>query len=82
MIASLKAWFLGVTAAILAGLIIALRVVTNQRDEAEQRANTIKERIKQRDRVIQADQKAKQEGETHVEKAVERARSGSRDHFE
>lgn len=78
---------------ILSGLIgvlyIAVRIVSGQKqaaqhraDQAERKAENAEARIVQRQKAEAANQQAKVTGEENVEKAVERARSGDRRHFE
>lgn len=89
MFSRLWKWLAAAGGAVITVLIIALNWTRRQRDKAEEhadrqkeRADTAETRIKQRDRVRQADKDAKRKGEQDVEKAVDRARSGRRDHFE
>lgn len=79
----------GAAAGLTAILYGMLKWTQHQRAKAEakaaaqtQRANTAEERIDQRTRADDASRTAKEEGDKHVEQALERARTGRRDHFE
>jgi len=85
----IKSYGLLILGALSGALYFALRVVSAQKrsaqeraEQAEHRAETAEARTKQQQKAEAANQQAKIEGEEHVEKAVERARSGDRRHFE
>lgn len=85
----LKVWALAAVG-ILAGVLYALLGITKrQRDKAreeserqERRAETAEARNQQRQQADKASQTAKEEGDKRVQEAVDRARTGRRDHFE
>ena len=54
----------------------------DERDEHESRADSAEHVVRSRDRADKAASKAKEEGDAEVQDAVDRARAGSRDHFE
>lgn len=82
--------WLSIAMGLLVTLLTALlRLTAHQKKAAyeraahqERRADTAEARIKQRQRADEASQTAKQEGDRRVEEAVDRARTGRRDHFE
>lgn len=89
MFSGVKAWLYGAAGLVLAGLLAALKIVGIQRDRAREsakteaaRADTAEKRIEQRQKADAASSTAKEEGEKHVQEAVDRARGGKRDHFE
>lgn len=84
----IKSYAVVILSALIGIMYVALRVVAGQKEsaqkratEAEHRADTAEARAAQRQKADEADTQAKAEGEKHVEEAVTRARSGSRDHF-
>ena len=85
----IKSYVVIILGALTGVLYVALRVVARQKrsaqeraEQAERRAETAEARARQQHKAEAANQQAKIEGEEHVEKAVERARSGDRRHFE
>lgn len=76
-------------AGIAAGLWFLLQLTQRQRDRArlqaerqKRRAATAEQRIDQRRQADQASRQAKEEGDANVQEAIDRARTGRRDHFE
>lgn len=89
MFSGIKAWLYGAVGLVIAGLVAALKIVGLQRDNAKRkaeaeatRADTAEKRIEQRQKADTASSAAKEEGEKNVQEAVDRARTGKRDHFE
>lgn len=89
MLSKLWQWLAAMLGVIAAYALVLLKVRERQLDDArddakesEQRADTAETRIEQRDKANEANAQAKEEGDRHVQEAVDRARSGSRDHFE
>lgn len=88
MFSSIKQWLAAAFAAIVAGLLFALKIVGGQRDRAREharreaeRADTAEKRIEKRKQADDASYQAKAEGDKRVQEAIERARDGKRDHF-
>lgn len=89
MFSGIKTWLYGAVGLVIAGLVAALKIVGLQRDNAKRkseaeatRADTAEKRIEQRHKADTASSTAKEEGEKNVQEAVDRARTGKRDHFE
>ncbi len=89
MFSQIKAWIAAAVAGVIGVLAALLKITQIQRDNArreaeiaKQQAETLEARIKQRQAAEEASAKAKAEGDKLVQEAVERARSGRRDHFE
>lgn len=89
MFSGIKAWLYGAVGLLIAALVAALKIVGLQRDNAKRkaeaeatRADTAEKRIEQRQKADTASSTAKEEGEKNVQEAVDRARTGKRDHFE
>lgn len=88
MLDNLKRWLSAAFAAIVAGLLLALKIISGQRDKAREqakrdseRADTAEKRIENRKQAYDASDQAKAEGDRRVKEAVDRARAGNRDHF-
>lgn len=88
MFTNIRQWIGAFVAAVMAGLLIAVRVISGQRDRArekakreEERAATAEKRIEKRKQADDASYKAKAEGDKRVQEAIDRARDGKRDHF-
>jgi len=85
----IKTYAVLILSALSGVLYVALQIVSGQKrsaqeraEQAERHAETAEARAKQQRKAEAVNQQAKIEGEEHVEKAVERARSGDRRHFE
>ena len=83
-----KSYAVAILGALLGVMYVALRVVAGQKraaqeraEQAERRAETAEARARLQQKAEAANQQAKIEGDKHVEEAVEKARSGNRDHF-
>lgn len=85
----IKSYLVIILSAMIGALYVALKIVAGQKraaqeraEQAEHRADTAEARVNQRQKAEAADKQARAEGEKHVEDAINRARSGKRDHFQ
>lgn len=84
----IKTYALALLGAITAILYIMYRVTLGQKrkaqedaQEAQKQVENAKAHIKAKVTADEASQKAKIEGDVHVQEAVDNARAGNRDHF-